>query len=239
MDANTLDIRFRAASKVALAIFIIGFSVSTFLFFRGLWEASAFQREFCTTKNCISNFLNFVEFSISSMEGTISLTITSFTLLGIYFAVLNYISTAKTNAISNHLLNLNTFKDFLNDEIARKGRINKESIDTFRWYNLIFPDSKKGLLTTGDQYKNLLNKIDSCIAKSNEECLQSGTPSFEYKPHQRRMRDSLQEIGVRIELMPRNDFKEAEKEILELINTTNKEFCGGDSLKKLTEPAYF
>lgn len=227
------------ASKISVGIFALGLLVSSFLFFKGLSDADASQRNFCLTKECINNFLKFTELSIQSFKATISLTITAFTVLGIYFAVLNYIATAKTNAISNHLLNLNTFKDFVNDEISKRNRINKESVDIFKWYNLIFPDSKNGLLTTGNKYENLLKSIDRCILRSNQECSKSDTPSFEYKPHQIRMREALSAIGIKIELMPRNDFKESEKEIHELINTTNKEFCGENSLQRLSDPIYF
>ncbi|UQG59350.1 retron Ec48 family effector membrane protein [Marinobacter sp. M3C] len=238
MDADALEGKFRRASEVSLGIFIVGTCISVFLFFTGLQGSGAFQRDLCIKKSCIENFLDFIELSTAAFSTTISLTITAFTVLGIYFAVLNYIATAKTNAISNHLLNLNTFKDYLNDELKRKERVNKGSIDTFKWYNLVFPSSKTGQLTPGYKYELLLKKINDCIKYSNSEYSSSSTPSFEYKPHQRRIIEAMAAIGIKIEFMPRNDFKAAEKEIIDLINTTNQEFCGEQSLQKLTEPEY-
>jgi len=238
MDADALEGKFRRASKVSLGIFLVGSCISVFLFFTGLQGSGAFQGDLCIRKSCIENFLDFIELSTAAFSTTLSLTITAFTVLGIYFAVLNYITTAKTNAISNHLLNLNTFKEYLNDELKRKQRINKESIDTFKWYNLVFPFSKTGQLTPGYKYESLLNKVNDCIVHSNNEYSSSSTPSFEYKPHQRRIIEAMSGIGIKIEFMPRNDFKEAEKEIIELINTTNQEFCGEQSLQKLTAPKY-
>lgn len=238
MDADALEGKFRKAAKASIGIFIVGSCISVFLFFTGLQDSGAFQRDICIEKSCIKNFLDFIELSTAAFSTTLSLTITAFTVLGIYFAVLNYISTAKTNAISNHLLNINTFKDYLNDELKRKERIKKDSIDTFKWYNLVFPYSKNGQLTPGYKYETLLKTINDCINHSNEEYSSSSTPSFEYKPHQRRIIDAMSAIGIKIEFMPRNDFKEAEKEIIDLINTTNQEFCGDQSLQKLSEPKY-
>lgn len=151
---------------------------------------------------------------IDGLQATLSLTITAFTVIGIYFAVLNYISTAKTSAISNHLLNLGTFKDYINDELDRKGRVSKQSIDTFRWYNLIFPDSKNGQLNPGEKYRKILFDIEKCIIQSNEEYANSKTPSFAYKPHQERIINALRNTGITIEFMPRNDFHESEKQII-------------------------
>lgn len=85
---------------------------------------------------------------------------------------------------------------------------------------------------------NYSKKINDCIKYSNSEYSSSSTPSFEYKPHQRRIIEAMAAIGIKIEFMPRNDFKAAEKEIIDLINTTNQEFCGEQSLQKLTEPEY-
>lgn len=238
MDAKNLEQKFRTASKISVGIFLIGSFLSILLIILGLVESNAFQRDICINSTCIENFLQFIDLGISGLTKTLSLTITAFTVIGIYFAVLNYISTANTNAISNHLLNLSTFKDYINDELERKGRVSKESIDTFKWYNLLFPHSKKGKLSPGDRYKAILHEIKNCINQSNKEYASPKTPSFAYKPHQERMISALRNIGISIEFMPRNDFSESERQIIDLINTTNQEFCGEQSLPILPLPKY-
>jgi hypothetical protein len=151
MNSGSLEAQFKASAKFALFVFIAGSFISGYLMLRGLSENNAFAKSLCLEKDCILRFFEYIEAASISFSATLTITATIITVIGAYFAILNYISTAKTNAISNHLANLRTFNDFLNQEIENGSRLNKGSIDIFKWYNLIFPSSKYGILAPGDR----------------------------------------------------------------------------------------
>lgn len=238
MDASNIKASFKNMTIVSAVIFISGSVISLLLFIFTVWKHKTYKLDFCSSLECTKNFHEIFGLAATIFESSLSLSVTVFTVSGIYFAVQNYVNTAQSNAITNHLMNLNTFKNFINNEIERKIRINKSSIDSFKWYNLIFPNSKRGSLDIGKEYLQHINELNKVISDSNELHSKGSTPSFEYLPHQTRMKEALYRIGLSIEHMPRNDFKESEREILELIETTNKEFCNGEILESIAEQKY-
>jgi len=239
MNPNDLEKKLRLCLSAFWITLAIGFAVSLGILIISLDEHNAFSQDLCLKPKCIDNFLLFSEHARQTFNYIASSSVAALTAIGIYFAIMNYIGTARTNAISNHLSNLRTFNDFINQEITNDDRIKIGSIDVFRWYNLIFPKSKSGNLSIGEEYKRLISEIDNAIKESNKLCTSGDSPSFEYKPHQEKMREALKKIGITIELMPRNDFKDSEKSLYKIIDKTNKEFCGSNEIVQLSKPKYF
>lgn len=239
MNPNDLEKRLGFCLTAFWIALTIGIAISIAILIISLNENKAFSQQFCLKPQCIDNFLTYSEHARQTFNYIASSSVAALTAIGIYFAIMNYIGNARTNAISNHLSNLRTFNDFINQEISNDDRIKSGSIDVFKWYNLIFPQSKSGNLNLGEEYKKLISEIDKEIKSSNKLCTSGESPSFEYKPHQEKMREALQKIGITIELMPRNDFKDSEKSLYKIIDKTNKEFCGSDEIVKLSKPKYF
>jgi hypothetical protein len=99
-----------------------------------------------------------------------------------------------------------------------------------KWYNLIYPKSRNGILEISNEYYDKIKNINKIIDLSNR--ISSGSnpinQGFDHKKHQSEMIVALREIGIKLGRAPRNNFKDAEGVLLSIIDKVNKEFCGAN-----------
>jgi hypothetical protein len=157
---------------------------------------------------------------------------------GILVALWNYFSVVENSALANHISHFSTFQTYLNNEISKRSRIHAGSIDTFHWYNMIFPNSKSGSMIVADGYKGFVGDLNAKISNSNFLASTPTGESFRYKPHQVAMKSQLEKIGILIPLQPRVEYYEIEDQLFSLISCVNNAFCVGGNVEMLTERKY-
>lgn len=212
----------RLMSTLIIVAFI-GVVVSIFLYLGEIKENGV--DGLCINTQCYGYFEKRFSPSIDVLKGTIKLLVAFSTVGGIYIAIKSYVSSSNASAISNHIGNLKIFKEFINNELYKHERVNVKSINIIHWYNKLFPESKNGGLIVSEEYKCLINKVNKVIADSNKVFSTSEKPDFSYVQHQMKMIEALSAIGLKLQRLPRNEFYQAEKEVLELIEVINIEFC--------------
>lgn len=189
-----------------------------------LYIDGMFDRELCLKPVCVANFFNSIKELVSLVDNLLKVGVGVVTIIGVYVALKNYITTVNTSRINIHLSHLNTFKEYLSHEQGNYPRISRNSINMFKIYNLIYPKSRDGDLSVGNAYLDFIGELNGKITQSNDDC-KTGGSAFDYKKHQGEMIKSLGKLGVKMERLPRNDFYLSEGDILSLINKINSEFC--------------
>lgn len=219
-------------------VFVIGLLISLSAFII-IGASDTFQESVCFTSDCFEFAYSEFAPALSIMDATLRLLTTVGIAGGILVGLLNYLDSSHSNALSNHILHISVFKDFLSYEINKRTRIAMGSVDAFGWYNMIFENSRKGVMETSDQYVQAITRIKNIINSSNQkqkQLVDGGT--FRYKLHQNEMISALSEIGITVEPSPRNDYYETEGEVFGLIETVNREFCFAGEVPKLPERKY-
>lgn len=207
---------------------IFTFFISLFSFVIFLYvKNELYNYEICFNIGCI----DFLFSTLKPISGFISyyveLIFYIFSIFGIYYALKNYISTSNAAIVNIHLSNLNTFKEYLFSE-TKSNSIKFNDINVLKWYNLIYPNSRNGILEISDDYYEKIKNINEIIAESNRisSGLNSSNQGFDHKKHQSKMIVALKEIGIKLGRAPRNNFKDAEGVLFSIIDKVNKEFCG-------------
>ncbi|WP_194757448.1 retron Ec48 family effector membrane protein [Aliidiomarina indica] len=205
-------------------IAVVGAIVAIVLYFGEL--ISNGPTKICLSTACVESFSDRFSPSLDIIVATIKLVVAVSTVGGIIIAVKNYLSTSYSASISNHISNFRVFKDFVDFEVAKLDRVNKNSINTITWYNRVFPASRAGILNVGDGYHNFISEVDAVIETSNKIVSSSQKPDFSYKKHQFKMALVLSKIGMTLPVLDRNDYYQTEEQILKLLHVINVEFCG-------------
>ncbi|HHH1072599.1 TPA: retron Ec48 family effector membrane protein, partial [Yersinia enterocolitica] len=136
------------------------------------------------------------------------------TLGSIFIALFSYINSVKTSALGNHMAHLKIFQDYINEELKKRDKISPSSIDSLYWYNLIFTNSQEGNVSVSNKY---IEKINSSIEISNLKSTNASNGSFRFVEHQHLMINTLCNLGITLHTQPRIQFKEAEDQVIDLI----------------------
>lgn len=180
----------------------------------------------CITNKCVafwleknSTIIGIISFTGSTIAGIV-------TLSGIVIALSSYQNAVKSSTLSNHLSHLSIFSTYTFSETDKRNRLNRSDIDTLKWYNLIYSESKKGNFEISGNYITFIEAISEQIKESNKLFINSGNDEYRYKHHQAAMIDLVKDAGVTLHHLPRIDFHEVEGQLLNLITTINKSFHG-------------
>lgn len=224
-----------AAGLLFIAVIGLAFSVSVFLI---TGFSGEFFRPFCLTNGCVKKFLELFDQSFLILSATLSLLVGITTVGGIIVALMSYLNSANATALSNHISHYSIFQNYIALEISKRNRIAPASVDVFVWYNLIFSNSRIGRTTISDEYCSVISILNNEILFSNQQAINAIQGSFRYMPHQKRIIDSLKDLGIELSHQPRNDFYEVEDQIFSLISSLNKSFCYSDKVPALLKRNY-
>lgn len=219
-------------------IAIIGYGICVLSVAITVFQSDLKNRPFCLSSECLARFVETVEPSLALGKATSDLVVAIATAGGIVVALWSYFNAVSNSALGNHISHFSIFQSYLNSEIAKRNRIHVSSIDTFFWYNLIFPQSKSGMMTVSEKYKKCVVEINNQIAQSNNL---SNTPtgsSFRYVPHQKDMKGILISIGITVSMQPRIEYYEAEDQVMSLIGCINSSFCLEADIPKIIARCY-
>ena len=196
----------------------------------GLMEMSI-----CFKEKCFSTFFQSLQGLIGIFDFLLSTIVAIVTVFGVYFALITYINSIKTSRTNIHLIHLTTFKEYILSELEGNNQLSTKSFDIFKWYNLIFPYSRDGSIDVGKSYLEIIDNFNRNIRLSNDTY---SSADFPYIKHQKRMISQFRTLGITINLMPRNDFYEIEKQLFKLIEKTNEEYCFMNGKGKLIKRTY-
>lgn len=203
----------------AISIFLI---ISMLIF--KLNSTGMLHMDFCFETDCISYFFLKINGLADLADYLLKFSVGLVTIVGVYVALKNYLTTVNTAKINIHLSHLTTFKEYLAHEQGNYSHVSKNSINVFKLYNLIYPESREGSLNIGKKYVEGINEINLKISESNHKVSKAGN-LFNYKEHQAKIIESLDEVGITMARLPQNDFYTAENDVFALINKINSEFC--------------
>lgn len=211
-------------------VIVVGSMLALTIFITTGLQVEAFDAGLCFTNQCFERFVdNFsATFLVLKVTGTVLAGV--ITLGGILIALLSYLNSLKTTALSNHLSHLSMFHTYVTAEIDKRPRLERGCFDLLCWYNLIYSKSKIGLLEISNGYIEFIEEINSNIAFSNALVRNEEDGGYRYKNHQAKMKETLSRSGITMHSLPRLDFHEAEGEVFDLIQTVNCSFCHPSSL---------
>ncbi|WP_429210080.1 retron Ec48 family effector membrane protein [Aeromonas veronii] len=215
-------------SAVSILLIIMAVSTALILIFCVLYVLfidGLYQKSFCFDAKCIKTFLKAYEVIPTAINSVVQFFSYLFAVFGVYFALKTYISNLEALKTNIHLSHQNTFRSYIEMEIAKFDRISGKSLNLFRWYNLAFPESPSGNISVSPKYVLFIEEINRNINESNDES--STSPNgvcFDYKKHQGKMIRTLNKIGIKTNRMPRNSFYEIEGAIIDFIDQVNLEF---------------
>lgn len=206
----------------------IGAVLAYLTFFTGIYSSR--ELSFCLSSGCLSGFLDTQKETVRILSGTLSILVSISTIGAIIVALMTYISTMKTSALTNHISHLKTFQDYVLNEVEKFPSVSKTSINTLVWYNIIYDRSRDGDMTISTKYRTEIKEISKEIELSNTYSNDATQPSFSYLEHQTTLIEALNKIGLIAARDTRAGFFESEEQLFSLIDNVNKEFCGDDSL---------
>lgn len=228
---NTLLIALGTVAAVGYVVCIAGIIAI-------LFSSDLLQRDFCVRSECISLLTTKLEPALTIGKATSDLLVAVATAGGIVVALWSYFSSVENSALANHISHFATFQSYLGNEVNKRNRVHASSIDTFFWYNLIFPESKRGQMVVAETYKSFVIELNQLISESNTLASTPTGKTFRYTEHQRLIRIQLQLIGVFLTPQPRIEYYEIEDQLMSLIAAINSAFCVGSNVPKLLVRAY-
>ncbi|MGX9777013.1 retron Ec48 family effector membrane protein [Janthinobacterium aestuarii] len=230
--------KFNTLLKVIVLVAILGYGFALMSLMITIFSGDLSDLPLCFRSECIKNFSDGADGALLIGKATSDFLMVIATAGGILVALWNYFTTMENSALANHISHFSTFQTYLNNEITKRNRINVASVDTFRWYNAIFPASKFGNIVVGEDYKKFVRELNLKVTNAN---LLSSTPTgetFRYKPHQTDIKSHLNIIGISISLQPRIEYYEIEDQIFSLILCVNNAFCVGSNLETVALRQY-
>lgn len=160
------------------------------------------------------------------------------TIFGVAVAVLTYYKTKQSQAISNHFSNVDLFKTYISEEIAKKEWLSIASFDLMVWYLKIYPNSKLGDMDCSQEYVDLIHDLVKRLSESNSGIYNDKKTGYQFASHQKSVKHIYRKIGISIKETNRLSFFEIEGEILDLIVKVNKTFPSHQEFRKFPVRAY-
>jgi len=220
------------------AIAVVGYGLCLLAIVVSFLSSDLPERTSCFRSECFEELFTVLAPAFTIGKAASDLLITVATVGGIVVALLSYFSAVSNSALANHISHFSTFQSYINNEIAKRGRIHASSIDVFKWYNSVFPESKSGVMMVAAGYKDFVQKMNLRVDESNQLANTATGESFRYKPHQVAIRDHLEIIGITLSLQPRIEYYEIEDQIMSLIGCVNNAFCLNSHIPALSVRRY-
>lgn len=147
----------------------IGFSLVFTAFAATVVSKNYLSLPLCFDNSCITYFLKEFDQTFVIAKGTLDFLVAVATTGGIIVALLNYLSSANTSALSNHIAHFSIFQEYINSEVSKRNRVSPTSIDVLKLYNLIFSTSRRGRTDISIEYINFISKLNLLIDESNNQ----------------------------------------------------------------------
>lgn len=214
-NLNTFLLFIFIVAGLVLVLFL--FSASTIVY------QDLRHKDFCFSSECYTFAFKKIEPATQILlAGGWFLTLFG-TLGGALIALTSYLTSIKHNAFNNHLSHIRLFSDFVNTELIKHSGISKNKIDIFHWYNLIFPNSSDGNMSISQDYYDRIKNVKLEIVTSNNIVTEKA--NIYMVEHQKRMLPKFEGVfGIKMDVLPKNDYIRVEEEIFIFIDKVNKTF---------------
>jgi len=225
---------------VPFSFLIFGLLVAGGCFiFIGL-KGGMFDREICFSVECVHEakkaFGPVYDVLASSLTGVVAIV----TVLAAFTAVNTYQLSVKSNILGNHIAHFDMFRSYIEGELPKLPRLDKKSIDVYKFFGFIFPESRDGNFVPCDAYAQFIEEIGGVIRISGEKYSGKNTEVFySFKEHQNRVRFLIAKCGIDLAIKPsQTDFFKVEREVYELLRRVNECFCVAKKLSAIPTPSY-
>lgn len=219
---------------ITLAGLTIAASVASYV--ATLSSIGSSNLSFCLTSKGVTTFAQLFSGAITILKGGAFITVTFATITGVYVALMTYINSVKSSSLSGHVSHINLFKSYIDSEIENKSNISPKSIDTFKWYRTMFPQSTSGDINISNEYvlaiKNILNNVNKTVKTFTSP----DGGKYCYKKHQGVLISALDPIGIKLERLPKKIFFDSENDLFDLIDSVNSTFNNGVKIPHLKDP---
>lgn len=205
----------------------VGLLLALCAFFTAIYSSR--DLSVCFSSGCFANFFVTQKETVLILSGTFSVLVSISTIGAIIVALMTYVGTMKTSALTNHISHLKTFQDYVTGEIEKLPSVSKTSVNALVWYNIIYESSRSGEMKISESYDVKMSNIGKEILISNKYYTDIHEPTFNYTVHQTSLKEVLSKIGITVCRDTRASFFESEEQIFSLIDNVNKEFCGEPS----------
>lgn len=192
----------------------------------GIIFSGDFSWGFCLTNECLnvvglkySMLLNLLK-EITIFMGTLAAGI------GVLVAWKTYDLSLQNSIMANHSANLKNFIDFSKIYISRNPNLDLDKIDLYKFYNVVFPNSRQGHFSKFDNYYDKLEKAKELVEYSNSSYNNANETDlrFPYKNHQKRFIELFIEMGIDVDYRQRRDFEKIEKCIYLFVDSITQNF---------------
>jgi hypothetical protein len=234
MDTKELKYLLMFLSAIAL----IGFCLSILIGVVSIMDNGLFRLPLCFNNECVGYLLNHIKNATNIANSTLGILVSVTTIGGIFVALLSYLNSSNTSALSNHIAHFSIFHGYLNSEVGNLSMVSPSSVDILSLYNFIFSESRRGKTEVSQMYIDFVKDLNNEINASNSKAQMAEGGSFRYKEHQRRIISILNDSGITMTYLPRNDFFEAEGQVFSLIEKVNQSFCYTNSVPALVKRLY-
>lgn len=192
----------------------------------------------CFENKCFLNFYEYFSSAFNIAGAALSLIVLVATVGVIFVALLSYLSALKASHFTNHISHLTLFQSFFVEEVRKRDLLAISSFDSHKIYNLIYSGSRNGNMSVSEDYFLFIEVLNGVILGSNFNSFKASKGPFIYKDHQAEMIRSLGVIGFDLQFMPKKDFYEIETQVISLIDSISKSFCGGGARVILEDRMY-
>ncbi|MGM8850236.1 retron Ec48 family effector membrane protein [Salinicola halophyticus] len=230
---------FYFTNRVCLAVGVVGLISALTIFFCTGFNENAFEKSICFSNDCIVEFSRTFQSALIVLKGSGAIIIGVLTLGSFRVASKSYLSNKNAYNANSHIAHLNVFMSYLNNEVAKKDKLNITTFDPLKWYNSIYPHSKHGKLEASNDYLSKLKSLQEELDKSSNYFSQPSPKIFQHNDHQDRIMAALAPIGIKLNRLPPLDFYSVEDQAFSVIDNINHSFCHIDSdTKILRDRAY-
>lgn len=210
------------------SIGIIGLCIFVTVFVTIFFADQIYLLSFCFSNKCFVSLYEKYSSAFAVAKSTLDLIVLVATVGAIFVALLSYLSTLKSSYFTNHISHLSLFQGFFVEEVRKRDLLSISSFDPHKIYGLIYSNSRNGDMSLSETYFEFIGRVNKVISSSNFNSYKATKGPFIYKDHQAEMIQTLEGIGFNLQFMPKKDFYEIENQVLSLLDSISKSFCGGD-----------
>lgn len=220
------------------SIGMIGFCIFLTVFGTIFFADQLYSSQFCFSNKCFVSLYENYSSAFAVAKSTLDLIVLVATVGAIFVALLSYLSTLKSSYFTNHISHLSLFQSFFVEEVRKRDLLSISSFDPHKIYGLIYSNSRGGDMSLSEAYFEFVGRLNKVISDSNFNSYKATKGPFIYKDHQAEMIRTLERIGFNLQFMPKKDFYEIESQVLSLLDSISKSFCGGDARTELEPRMY-
>ena len=218
-----MEDRVNSLKKIIIILCFVFLIVLSIVIISTVSDQKLYDRDLCFSSECIATFSKEVEGITLLIQAFGWFLITFVTIYGVIIALKTYYSGVQNNNNTNHTTHLTMFRDFANSELAKRNSISPDKVNIYKWYSIMFPDSRNGVFIASDSYIEMISEVRDVINQANSHITEVNK-DYKYKVHQRKLILTFSKFGIILSNGPKNAFVEVESQLFEFLDVMNNSF---------------